>query len=337
MSILVIKPGLFATVQDSGRFGYQRHGVVVGGAADPAAARAANILVGNHENMALLELTWTGAELQAERDYVAAICGGDMDPHLDGQACPMWRPFLLRAGSRLVFRKRISGYRSYVAIAGGIDVPLVMDSRSTYARAGVGGFQGRALMEGDRLEALPLPVGSPGARLQAQLHSGGLATTWHAGHFAAVSRDITVVRAMEGSHFGMLKQESRRLLTDSVFRVDVQSDRMGCRLEGESLELDSRQELLSEAVTAGTVQLPSGGKPIVLLADRQTTGGYARILSVATVDIPVFAQLMPGAKLRFELISHRDAEELLLESERDFKLLRAAVGLKIKESGRAGL
>ncbi len=337
MSILIIKPGLFATVQDSGRFGYQRHGVVVGGSADPAAARAANILVGNDENMALLELTWAGAELEAERDYVVAICGGNMEPLLDGEVCPMWRPFLMRAGSRLLFRKAISGYRSYVAIAGGIDVPLVLDSRSTYARAGIGGFQGRALMAGDRLRALPLDEGTRGERLMAQLHSGGFATTWHAGHFAAVSRDITVVRAMEGAHFGMLKEASRRLLLDSVFRVGVQSDRMGCRLEGERLELDGSQELLSEAVTAGTVQLPSGGKPIVLLADRQTTGGYARILSVATVDIPVFAQLMPGAKLRFVLISHREAEELLLESERDFNLLKAAVGLKIREGGQVGL
>lgn len=334
MSIIVNKPGLFATVQDSGRFGYQRHGVVVGGAADLAAARTANILVGNEESAALLELTWTGAELQTERDCVAAVCGGDMETRLDGNHCPMWRPFLFRAGSIITLPKRRSGYRTYIAIAGGIDVPLVMDSRSTYVRAGIGGFQGRALMGGDRLSVMPLEAGTAGALLKEKLISDAMPGNWNAGHFAAVSREVTIVRAMEGSHFSMLTEASRELIQETVFTVGVQSDRMGCRLEGGGLELKAGGELLSEAVAAGTVQLPRGGKPIVLLADRQTTGGYARILAVATVDIPVFAQLMPGEKLRFELISQREAEELLLESERDFRLLKAAVKLKIR-SGEA--
>lgn len=332
MWIEVLKAGLFATVQDAGRFGYQQHGVVVGGAADLAAARTANILVGNAESMALLELTWAGAELRAEGDMAVAVCGGDMEPRLDGKPMAMWRPVLMTSGSVLSFARRRSGYRTYVAVAGGIDVPLVMGSRSTYVRAGIGGFQGRALMAGDRLGVLPVEVDSLGARLSSALQIGALSGSWHAGHFAAVSDDVTVVRAMAGTHFDRLTEASQGTLLESSFRVGVQSDRMGCRLEGEALRLADGTELLSEAVAAGTVQLPPGGKPIVLLADRQTTGGYARILQVASVDIPVFAQLMPGDDVRFELIGHREAEELLLSSERDMRLLKAAVGLKVRQS-----
>lgn len=328
--ITVLKPGLQATVQDMGRFGYQKQGVVVGGAMDGSAARTANTLVGNGEGEAVLELTWTGAQLRIEEDAVIAVCGADLMPELDGEALPMWRPALVRAGSVVALRGCRTGFRSYVAFAGGLDVPLVMGSRSTYARAGLGGYRGRMLQAGDQLGLEPIAAGSTAARLVAAMLQGTGGGGWHAEHFAIAERDTAVVRAFPGAHYERLTESGKRNLFGGAFKIGHQSDRMGCRLEGERVDSRDEGELLSEAVACGTIQLPPGGQPIVLLADRQTTGGYPRIAHVATVDIPMFAQLRPGAEVRFEPITHAEAEGLLLASERDYHMLRTAVALKFR-------
>lgn len=328
--ITVLKPGLQATVQDMGRFGYQKQGVVVGGAMDGSAARTANTLVGNGEGEAVLELTWTGAQLRMEEDAVIAVCGADLMPELDGEPLPMWRPVLARAGSSLAFRGCRTGFRSYVAFAGGLDLPLVMGSRSTYVRAGIGGYRGRMLQAGDQLGLQPIAAGSTAARLTAALLNGRDGGGWHAEHFAIAERETAVVRAFPGAHYHRLTDAGKRRLFGGTFTISHQSDRMGCRLEGESVHSRALGELLSEAVACGTIQLPPGGQPIVLLADRQTTGGYPRIAHVATVDIPMFAQLRPGSEVRFEPITHSEAEDLLMESERDYHLLRTAVALKFR-------
>ncbi|MDQ6422556.1 biotin-dependent carboxyltransferase family protein [Paenibacillus sp. LHD-117] len=330
MTITVLKPGLQATVQDMGRFGYQKQGVVVGGAMDVSAARAANVLVGNGEAEAVLELTWTGAQLRMEKEAIIAVCGADLMPEVDGEPVPMWRPVLVRAGAVLAFRGCRSGFRSYIALAGGIDLPPVMGSRSTYLRAGLGGYRGRMLQAGDKLEAKPFASGSLNGRLTAALLERRAPGGWHAEHFAIAERETAVVRAFPGAHYGRLTEEGKRMLFGGSFRIGHQSDRMGCRLEGERVAIRQEGELLSEAVSAGTIQLPPNGSPIVLLADRQTTGGYPRIAHVASVDIPMFAQLKPGAEVRFELITHREAESLLLASEKDFHMLRTAVALKFR-------
>jgi antagonist of KipI len=328
--ITVLKPGLQATVQDMGRFGYQKEGVVVGGAMDGSAARTANTLVGNGENEAVLELTWTGAQLRIEEDAVLAVCGADLMPELDGEALPMWRPVLASKGSTLAFRGCRTGFRTYIAVAGGFDVPIVMGSRSTYARAGIGGYRGRMLQAGDRIGLQPIAAGSTAARLAAALLAGEGGGGWHAEHFAIAERETAIVRAFPGAHYNRLTESGKQRLFGGTFSIGHQSDRMGCRLEGERVESRDEGELLSEAVACGTVQLPPGGQPIVLLADRQTTGGYPRIAHVATVDIPMFAQLRPGASVRFESVTHTEAEGLLLASERDYHMLRTAVALKFR-------
>lgn len=330
MSIQIIRPGLLATVQDLGRYKYQKYGVVVGGAMDTSAARTANLLVGNNEAEAVLELTLAGAEFCVTKPALIAVCGGDMAAEVNGKRLPLWRPVLVDGGSVVQLREYRSGCRTYVAVGGGFDLPKVMGSRSTYVRGGIGGYNGRALSGGDTLSIRPPLPRSLSARIIASMHSNGMAApAWHAGHFAVagISKE-PVVRIVPGSHYEQFTPESRQGLLQASFRVGTQSDRMGCRLEGRTLQLSSPMELITEAVANGTIQVPLDGKPIVLLADRQTTGGYPRMAQVASVDLSVFAQLKPGDSLRFTLISQREAERLLIAEEHDMRLLKAAIELK---------
>jgi antagonist of KipI len=331
MSINVIRPGLLATIQDHGRFGYQKYGVLPGGAMDAGAARVANILVGNEGHEAVLEITFSGMELLIEKDMMLTVCGADMSVTASGKSLPLWRPALIRAGVVIKFGACVSGCRSYLAVAGGFDVPVVMGSRSTYLRGRIGGYEGRALRRGDRLL-----VNSPGLlseRIQHSLYSSSrlndsfAVPTWHASQFAIADSLVNpIIRVMTGSHFELFTKESQTDLLSQTYQIAVQSDRMGYRLVGErNLKLAAPLDLLSEAVVNGTVQVPADGNPIVLLADRQTTGGYPRIAQVASVDIAVFAQLKPDDRFRFEAISLQEAEQLYLESEWDMRMLKAAI------------
>lgn len=335
MSITIIRAGMHTTIQDLGRYRYQKYGVVVGGAMDAGAARTANYLVGNEGGEAVLELTLTGAELLIGKRMLLAVCGGDMSVSLDGQALPMWRPVLAEAGTVMKFGAYRSGCRSYIAVAGGFDVPEVMGSRSTYLRGSIGGYEGRALKSDDVLvlnqpSALSVRMA---AALTVRLDGGYAAAGWHAGHFAIAGNLLDpIIRALPGTHYPLFTEESQSSLFSQTFRIGAQSDRMGCRLDGSSrLQLSSSLELVSEAVAGGTVQVPPDGNPIVLLADRQTTGGYPRIAQVASVDIAVFAQLKPGDRFRFEAVTQREAEQLYIDAERDMRMLKAAISLSFME------
>ncbi|WP_138755855.1 biotin-dependent carboxyltransferase family protein [Paenibacillus sinopodophylli] len=341
MSITVVRPGLLTTIQDHGRLGYQKYGVLQSGSMDTGAARAANLLVGNEEHEALLEVTFDGAEWLIGEDMLLSVCGAAMTITVDGEPLPLWRPVLVRAGAAFKFEACLSGCRAYVAVAGGLDVPIVMGSRSTYLRGAVGGYEGRALKSGDVLSARPPQLLSKRilSLLQGQRDKRFSAPLWHAGHFAIASNMVdSIVRVMPGSHFGLLEIESRKAFFHQTYSISMQSDRMGCRLEGtEKLILIPHNELLSEPVAHGTVQLPANGNPIVLLADRQTTGGYPRIAQVAAVDIPIFAQLKPGDRFRFEAITHKDAEQLYMNSEQDIQMLKTAIALRVnEEAGKLG-
>ncbi|MGG1638024.1 biotin-dependent carboxyltransferase family protein [Paenibacillus sp. NRS-1760] len=332
MTIKVVRPGLLVTVQDLGRHGYQKYGVVAGGAMDTGASRAANLLVGNEDSEAVLEIMLTGTELYMEKDTLLAICGARMSVTAGGETLPLWRPVLVRAGMSVKFGACQSGCRSYLAVAGGFDVPEVMGSKSTYLRGAIGGYFGRALKSGDVLAAKAPSLLSE--RMEHALRRGWNGSVavplWHASHFAiADNLADPIIRAMTGTHYELFTETSRASFFSQSFQISAQSDRMGYRLEGtEKLTLAKPLELLSEAVANGTVQVPAGGEPIVLLADRQTTGGYLRIAQVATVDIPVFAQLKPGDRFRFERITQQEAEQLYLDSERDMRMLKAAIALK---------
>ncbi|MCS7461188.1 biotin-dependent carboxyltransferase family protein [Paenibacillus doosanensis] len=335
MSLKLIHPGLLTTVQDLGRTGYQQYGVVVSGAMDRLSLRIANMLVGNREDEAALEITLRGPELAVQQDTLLAICGADLSPTVDGIALPQWRPVLVGTGGVVRFGPCRSGCRAYVAVAGGIDVPQVLGSRSTYLRGGLGGFEGRMLKAGDVVKQGP--AGERSARLAKRLTERLTpdrpfqAAAWHIHppHMAAVSEPLGV-RVTPGAQLGRLDQDSRKRLFGSVFEVSPQSDRMGYRLQGAALRQTSTEELLSEAVPPGTVQLPSDGSPIILLADRQTTGGYPRIAHVVSADLPALGQAKPGDKLRFRPVTLEQAERLYLLQEREMAQIRMGIRLKLQ-------
>jgi len=329
MSVLVLKPGPLSSLQDLGRHGFQRFGVIVSGAMDEWAHRVANLLVGNTGDDATLEVTLMGPSLQFEQTALVAITGADLSPRIGDAALPLGRPILVRAGSQLDFGRRSHGCRAYLAVHGGFAVEPVMGSRSTYLRAGFGGFEGRALRKGDRL-----PIGAGDARdvfpsLAHELEAGG-------GAFAAF-RDgegpvpphpcpaSERIRFVAGQQWEAFTEEAHERFVRDAFRVSANSDRMGYRLEGTGLPLRAPLEMISEGVAFGTVQVPPDGNPIVLMADRQTAGGYPKIAAIASVDLPLVAQAVPQQEVRFERIGLEEAQRLYLQREQAIDRLRASV------------
>jgi antagonist of KipI len=333
MNLRVLRAGLLTSVQDLGRYGYQQFGVVVGGVLDPFALRVANLLVGNCEAEAALELTVPGPSLRFEAETMLAICGGDLSPRIDGRAVPGWRPVAVRSGSVLQFGEAICGCRAYLAVAGGLDTPEVLGSRSTYLRAGIGGFQGRVLRAADVLHLRPAAEWSS-QRLRRWLATAAedpfVAPPWCVAFAVRPAYGSQpVIRAMQGRQFEWFTADSRERFFSADFPVTPQSDRMGYRLAGPRLHLIDPRELISEAVAAGTVQVPAEGHPIILLADRPTIGGYAKIAQVATVDLPLVAQVKPGGIIRFRESSVEEAQDLYRTREADIQKLRC--GLAVQE------
>ncbi|MDB4875655.1 MAG: KipI antagonist [Gemmatimonadetes bacterium] len=314
--------------------GHQGSAIPVGGAMDRIALRIGNLLVGNDESCAALEAALIGPAIGFDATTLLALTGGDLDASVDGVGIPVWHPVVVRAGATLRFGRPRVGCRTYVAVAGGIDVPPVFGSRSTYLRAQFGGYEGRALRAGDAVR-----VGEPSrqgrAIAQSFAQSIGDAISrpavarWSIGaSLRPRYSEDPIVRLVAGAHTDALTAEARRQLTTAAFRVSASSDRMGYRLEGTELALREPLELLSEAVAFGTVQLPPGGAPIVLMADRQTTGGYPRIGEVASVDLPLIAQLKPADRVRFRFVSLDDAQQMYLDQEQDLAQARIAITLR---------
>jgi len=323
--ISVLKPGLLTTVQDLGRPGFQQYGVVVGGALDGLAARAANLLVGNDDNAAVLELAQTGPDLSFDQETLVAWCGADFEAKIGHEPLPRDRAVRVGAGETISFGFAHSGLRAWLAVAGGVDVPLVMGSRSTYRRAGIGGQQGRPLIAGDKLKVFP--ASDWASQLLESLRSGKKrATTWTVrpdtlGKPAAAG----TVRAVRGPEWDWFTPESQHRFFAEDWQATKEADRMGVRLEGPGLALTKPREMISSAVNAGVVQVPPAGRPIVLLPSRQSVGGYPRIAAVAAVDLRRFTQLRPGETVRFQEITLAAAQELYLGRERDLNRVRTGL------------
>jgi antagonist of KipI len=307
MEMNVARAGLMTTVQDLGRWGHRSSGIPSSGPMDPFAFRVANLLAGNPENAAGLEITLCGPELEFSEAARLALCGADFS------GLPSWRPLVVRAGERVRIGECRKGCRAYLAIAGGISVPPVLGSRSTYLRGGLGGFNGRALRDGDRLE---IGVGPAGPASSGPAVSFFVAPSLLPAY--SESATVRVVRGAQAGEFagGLYAQE---------FKVTPQSDRMGLRLSGKAVERRSGGELVSAAVAPGTIQVPPDGQPIVLMADAQPIGGYPRAAHVAAVDLPILAQLRPGDPLRFCEVPLDEAQHLLLKRERELAVLREGV------------
>lgn len=329
MTISVKKPGLLATIQDTGRYGYQQYGVIVSGAMDLYSLRIANLLVGNAEDEACIEVTMFGTVLQFDEDCIIAITGGDLQAFIDNKPAPLWRTAFVAKGSVLKFKRPITGCRAYVSIAGGIDVEPVMNSKSTYLKANLGGFSGRPLMTND-----VICTGKLSEKQQLLLEKSNYQslTNWYVdySYFVSFSKEQTMYY-IEGTEYKKFTSESKVRFETSSFTITTQSDRMGYRISGPHLELTEKFDLLSEATTYGTVQVPSGGQPIILMADRQTTGGYPKIAQIITADLSSLAQMSPNSIVHFKKISLELAHLKLIQKENIFSRLKRTIEAKLKE------
>lgn len=304
----VLQPGLFTTIQDLGRTGYQEFGVPVAGAMDALALRVANRLVGNPEGAAGLEITLLGPTLRFETPTVIALTGADLGALLDGSPLPTWQSVAVAAGSTLSFSGPRAGARAYLAVAGGVAVPPLLGSRSTYVRAAMGGWEGRALRAGDVLpvgQTYPLPPA--GRRFPPEL-------------IPALPREVTV-RVILGPQDDHFPPEAVERFLQSKYRVSAASDRMGYRLEGPALSHARGPDIVSDSIPPGAVQVPGQGTPIVLLADRQTAGGYPKIAVVIAADLRLLAQLQPGDSISFRAVSQEEAVAALREQEQTVEVV----------------
>ncbi|HFK1519009.1 TPA: biotin-dependent carboxyltransferase family protein [Bacillus cereus] len=328
MDVEVLHAGMFTTVQDLGRSHYQQYGIPVGGAMDQSALRMINMLVGNEENEAGLEMTIMGPKLLIKKTTLLAIGGADMEPLLNGERIPLWRPILAEEGSMLCFGKVKTGCRAYVTFAGGIHIDRIMGSKSTYIRAAIGGMEGRMLKKGDYFQ---LGEQSEMAhRFMQDLQKGErIKTKW------AISSSVLPkykkypkLRVITGFEYDQFTEESKKAFFTKEYKVSNYADRMGYRVEGEILNRAVETEILSSPVTYGTIQIPNGGQPIILMADRQTTGGYPRMGSIISVDLPLLAQLKPEDYVSFENITLEEAEQLYIEKEVNMNLLKKFITLR---------
>ncbi len=330
MSITVRQPGIQTTVQDLGRLASQHLGVPVGGAMDEQAHRIANLLVGNVDDAAALECAFGHVAVQFDAPAVVALTGRDITASLDGAPIPAWRAIRVHAGALLSLH---DGCRTTIAVGGGLDVPIVLDARGTSLRAGFGGFCGRALQKHDVLSvAMPSPRSQrilADLELQAQTSAHWATSLSLRPRYGAAP----TIRFIPGPEHALLTDVSRDALHADSFRLSPESDRMGFRFSGVPLTLTVTRDMLSSGVTAGTIQLPPGGAPIILMADRQTTGGYPRLGEVIAVDLPLVAQLRPGDSLRFTSVTLDQAHALYRARERDLATATRAVHLRFDTGG----
>jgi antagonist of KipI len=298
-SVTVFNPGGISLIQDAGRAGFQRYGVSVSGVMDPEALLIGNHLLGNEPGAAAIEVTFGGSEFRFEAELVAVVTGGNLQPSLDGTPLDNWETFVASAGSVLRFGVPVEGLRAYLCIEGGFDVPPVLGSRSTHVASRIGGLNGGPLSAGDSLSVGPSSSHAlPSSALPAELRH-------------STTGEITI-RVVRGPQYSSFTDSGVGTFLSSNYTVSDKSDRQGLRLEGPVIEASGgKYDILSDAVVFGSVQVPGDGKPIVLMADRQTTGGYTKIATVASVDLPLLAQVTPGTMLKFVEISVTEAQSLM--------------------------
>jgi antagonist of KipI len=321
MSVIVERAGFFTSVQDLGRTGFREFGVSSGGALDPFALRVANLLVGNDESAAGLEITLGGLQLRFNDQRIVVWCGGEFDVRIGSTALPAGHACLISAGEKLRFGSPQVGCRSWLSISGGINVPVVLRSCSTDLRAQLGGFEGRTLHDRDELHL--------GGSRHSELSTTERISQRTAPHdwILPAKRD-PILRFIRGVDWNRFNTSTLQHLTGEAFAVSPDSDRMGVRLDGPELKRQDKADLTSEAVAPGPIQVPPNGKPILLLGDCQTIGGYPKIAYVITVDLGVAAQLRAGDHVRFSEVPIADAHRLLFEREHEFERFRIGISLQ---------
>ena len=305
----VIQPGPLTTIQDRGRSGYQQFGVPTSGAVDNYAYRIGNLLVGNAEEAAALEITLLGCQLRALREIMIAITGADLAATVNGAPAPAWESLSLKQGDVLSLPRLNSGCRAYLAVAGGIAVPKVMKSASTYTKAGIGGFRGRLLHKGDILQANQSTTSVKVVRMPSE--------------YIPVYGNQIEIRVIPGPQDDLFTEEGISTFLNSDYTVSAQADRMGYRLEGPRIQHRHEADIISDGIPLGAVQVPGDGLPIILLVDRQTTGGYTKIATTISVDIPRIAQAKPGDKINFKKVDEEQAVALLKKYEQQMETIKS--------------
>lgn len=318
MGIRVLKPGMLTTVQDLGRTGYQSQGFSVAGVMDQRSFKIANLLLDNPENEAVLEFTLIGPTLEFTSETIIAITGGDFQPTINGEPAPMYTAIYVSKGDILKFGSARTGSRGYIAFSSYLHIPVVMGSRCTNMKSSVGGFKGRKLQADDcimfhrKRRYLPFFLSR---KLPVE-------------NFDSEKETIRVVM---GPQDDLFTKQGIETFLNSEYTVTSDFDRMGCRLEGPFIAVKDKSDIISDGIALGSIQVPAHGKPIILLADRQTTGGYAKIATVASVDIPKVVQRKTDQKLRFKAISVQEAQRLYLQEQKELDDMRKIIHQPCKE------
>jgi antagonist of KipI len=301
--IRVLEPGALTTVQDLGRPGHLRYGIPPSGPIDHAAFVVANRLAGNADGAAGLECTVLGPRFVAEVPCAIAVTGAAMPLTVNGAEAPGWTTLILESGDVVKLGAARAGVRAYVAFSGGVDVPAVLDSRSTYVRGRLGGLDGRALRKDDRLALFAAP--RPSVRRARE-------------RARSAFDDEPEIRVVLGPQADRFTDDGLRTFLGSAYEMLPQSDRMGARLRGERIAHTAGHDILSDGIALGSIQVPGDGQPIALLVDRQSTGGYTKVATVCSFDIGRLGQVKPGRRLRFRAVELGDAQRTLREWRASF-------------------
>jgi antagonist of KipI len=314
-SLEILAPGPLTTVQDLGRYGFGRYGVPPSGALDSFSLRTANLLVGNPETEAGLEITLMGLRARVQTDLVVALCGGDLQPHHNGKPFDMWCSQIVEKGDTLFLKAPRTGCRAYLAVGGGISLAPVLASKSTNLPSRFGGYQGRPLRKGDLLfsQAPDRHFQKAGKRLPPEGRP--------------VYRRDWVIRVLPGPQDQDFPEESKRVFLDSSFTVSSQSDRTGLRLSGPAVHRKKNlgDSIISEGIVPGAIQVPGDGQPIILLVET-VTGGYRKIATVISADLPLLGQVKPGDRVKFRKVALEEALVALRESEKHMDMLKQSQG-----------
>lgn len=309
MGIKFLNGGFLTTIQDMGRVGFQESGMSVSGVMDQRSAALANILVGNDENEGVLEITLMGPMAEFTADNIIAVTGANLGAKLNGKDLPMYQAVPVHKGDSLSFAGMFSGSRAYVAFAGGLDIPLIMGSKSTNLKSKVGGFEGRKLGAGDAIAFAKPKTSLPNMRLR-KIKSDDFTATEQ------------VIRVVMGPQDDCFTEEGIKTFLNERYSFTNESDRMGCRCEGAIIEHKNGGDIITDGIAFGAIQVPSHGQPIIMMADHQTTGGYTKIAGVISVDLPKIAQSRPGYKVKFQEVSIEEAQKLYIAQIEEFAALK---------------
>jgi antagonist of KipI len=320
---IAVRSGFHSTVQDLGRTGFRRFGISLGGALDPFAARLANLMVGNDDTAAVLETAFGAVSLGFGDDRIVAWSGGDFVVRIGSTVLPPGHASHVAAGDVVEFGVPQHGCRAWLAISGGIDVPLVLGSRATDVRTGFGGLDGRRIQDGDEIPLLPNP--DRAVMLLRRLAKQEVGHWSPPRQWTNANPAKAILRFVPGTEWSRLSSGDSDIFKTQSFSVSTDSDRMGIRLNGPSLRSGEGHQLLSEAIAPGTVQIPPSGQPILLLRDCQTIGGYPKIAHVLTVDLGIAAQLRPNNEVSFRQETLAEAHRLLLQQQAELRQFRCGL------------